>query len=78
MIEKQETLQVLAYKACVDMPKTLEICKKSMPCFIQKASRCVADRTSKTTMLFIFYFLYNTNILVENHVYIFFISLVQW
>ena len=39
------------------------LAKKSMPCFIQKASRCAADRMSKTTMLFIFHFLYNTDIL---------------
>ena len=30
--------------------------KKSMPCLIKKTSRCVADRTSKTTF-FIFHFL---------------------
>ena len=51
--------------------------KKSMPFLIQKASRCAADHTAKTTMLFIFHFLYNTKILRENHVYLFFISLVQ-
>ena len=33
-------------------PKTLETCKKSTPCLIQKASRCAADRTSKTTGFF--------------------------
>ena len=59
-------------------PKTLDMCKKSTPCLIQKASRCVSDHTSKTTMLFIFHFLYNTKILRENHAYLFFISLVQW
>ena len=32
--------------------------KKSTPCLIKKASRCAADRTSKTC--FIFHFLYNT------------------
>ena len=37
-------------------PKTLETCKKSMPCLIQKASRYAADRTSKTTVFFIFHF----------------------
>ena len=30
--------------------------KKSMPCLIEKASRCVADSTSKTTMLLSFTF----------------------
>ena len=39
---------------------------------IQKASRCVSK-----TKLFIFHFLYNTKILWENHVYLFFVSLVQ-
>ena len=58
-------------------PTTLEACKKSTPCLIQKALRCAADRTSKTTTLFIFHFLYNTKILRENNVY-FFISLFQW
>ena len=42
-----------------------------MPCLIQKTSRCTADHTSKTTML-IFHFLYNTKILRENHVYLFY------
>ena len=36
-------------------PKTIETCKKSTPCLIKKASRCAADRTSKTTF-FIFHF----------------------
>ena len=58
-------------------PKTIETCKKSTPCLIKKASRCAADRTSKTTF-FIFHFLYNTKILRENHVYLFVIWLVQW
>ena len=58
--------------------KHLRRAKKSMPCFIQKASRCVADRTSKTATLFIFHFLYSTKILREYHLYLFFISLVQW
>ena len=31
--------------------------KKSTPCLIKKASRRVADRTSKTTMFLIFHFL---------------------
>ena len=31
--------------------------KKSTPCLIKKASRCAADRTSKTTTFFIFHFL---------------------
>ena len=59
-------------------PKALEMCKKSMPCLLQKASRCAADCKSKTTMLFIFHFLYNSEILWENFVYLFFISFVQW
>ena len=29
-----------------------------MPCLIKKASRCVADRMSKTVTFFIFHFLY--------------------
>ena len=29
-----------------------------MPCLIKKASRCVADGTSKTVTFFIFHFLY--------------------
>ena len=66
--------KALAYEAChhmctpLHMPTTLERCKKSMHCLIQKASRCAADCMSKTTMLFIFHFLYNTKILGENHV----------
>ena len=51
--------------------------KKSTPCLIKKASRCAADRTSKTTF-FIFHFLCNTKIVRENHVYLFVIWLVQW
>ena len=31
--------------------------KKSTPCLIKKASRCAADRTSKTTKFLIFHFL---------------------
>ena len=38
-------------------PKTLERTKKSTPCLIKNASRCAADRTSKTTTFFIFHFL---------------------
>ena len=52
--------------------------KKSMPCLIKKASRRVADRSSKTTTFLIFHFLWNTKILRENHVYLFVISLIQW
>ena len=81
--------QASAYEACDCMhtplhtPKMLEtpclIKKKSMPCLIKKASRCTADRTTKTTTVFIFHFLhYNTKILQEIHVYLFFIWLVQW
>ena len=46
--------QALAYETCdctqmpLHTPKTLETCKKSMPCLIKKASRCVIDRMSKT------------------------------
>ena len=72
------TPQASAYEVCdrmhmpLDTPKTLETWgKKSTPFFIQKASRCAADRTSKATTLFIFHFLYNTKILRENHVYLF-------
>ena len=46
--------------------------KKSTPCFIKKASRCAADRTSKTTC-FIFHFLYNTQRFYEKIFW-----LVQW
>ena len=72
--------QASANEACdstrtpLHTPKTLETCLKSTPCLIKKASRCAADRTSKTTF-FIFHFLYNTKILRENHVYLW---LVQW
>ena len=77
-------MQASAYEACdhtrtpLHTPKLLETCKKSTLCFIQKASRSAADRTSKTTTLFIFHFLYDTKILQEDHVYLFFILLVQW
>ena len=46
--------QALAYETCdctqmpLHTPKTLETCKKSMPCLIKKASRCVIDWMSKT------------------------------
>ena len=54
-------------------PKTLEMCKKkSMPCLIQRASRCAAVCMSKTTTVFIFHFLYNRKILRENDVFIFY------
>ena len=52
--------------------------KKSTPCLIKKASRCVTDHASKTTTFFIFRFLYNAKILQENLVYLFVIWLVQW
>ena len=61
--EKLRTLQASAYEACDRMhmplhtPETLEACKKTMPSLIKKASRCAADRTSKTTTFFIFHFL---------------------
>ena len=38
------------------------LAKKHTPCLIQKALRCAADHTSKTTITFIFHFLYNTKI----------------
>ena len=54
--------QASAYEACdrtrtpLHTPKTLETCnKKSTPCLSRKASRCAADRTSKTTMRFIYF-----------------------
>ena len=37
-------------------PKTLDTCKKSTPCLVKKASRRVADRTSKTITFLIFHF----------------------
>ena len=43
-----------------------------MPCLIQKASRCAADRMPKTATFFIFHFLQNTKILLENYVFIIF------
>ena len=58
--------QASAYEAgdCTHMPlytsKTIETCKKKikkMPYSIEKASRCVEDRTSKTTAFFNFHFL---------------------
>ena len=72
------TEMVLAYEVCdrmhapLHMPKTLETCKIT-PCFIQKASRCAADRTSKTTTLFIFHFLCNTDLTRKSCVLIFYI-----
>ena len=60
-LRRTYTFQALAYEACdcthtpLHMPKTLETCKKSTPCLIKKASRRVADHTSKT--FFIFHFL---------------------
>ena len=53
--------QASAYDVCdhthvpLHTPKTLEMCKKSMPCLIEKASRYAADHTFKT--FFIFHFL---------------------
>ena len=38
-------------------PKHWRRAKKRKPCLIKKASRCVADRTSKTTTFLIFRFL---------------------
>ena len=49
-------IQALVYEACNHMHMPLHMPKKSMPCLIKKASRCAADHTSKTTMLFIFHF----------------------
>ena len=54
--------QDLAYEACdrtrrpTHMPKTLDTWKKSTRCLVRKASRRVADRTSKTTTFLIFHF----------------------
>ena len=48
-------MQALAYEACdrkrtpLHMPKT-ELCKKIIPCLVQKASRCAADCISKTSV----------------------------
>ena len=50
--------QALAYETCdctqmpLHTPKTLETSKKSIPCLIKKASRCVIDRMSKTKNVF--------------------------
>ena len=52
--------------------------KKRRPCLIKKASRCVADRTSKTTTFLIFHFLSSTKILREYHAYLFVILFIQW
>ena len=75
--------QVSAYEVCnrtrtpLHTSKTLEMFKKSTPCLIQKASRCEADRTSKKTVFYLSLSI-NPKILRENHVCLFFISLVQW
>ena len=53
-----------------------DVQKKSMPCLIQRASRCAAVCMSKTTTVFIFHFLYNRKILRENDVFIYF--LFRW
>ena len=51
--EKCDKNQASAYEACDDtrtllhLAETLEMCKKSKPCLIKKASRCLADCTSK-------------------------------
>ena len=56
-------LQASTYEVCdrtcmpLHTPETLEASKKSTPCLIKKASRCAADRMSKTTTFFIFHFL---------------------
>ena len=44
--------------------------KKSTPCLIKRASRCATDRMSKTTMFFIFHFLYNTDLMRKSCVII--------
>ena len=75
-------MQALAYKTCdrkrtpLHMPKT-ELCKKIIPCLVQKASRCAADCTSKTSVFYLWLSI-NTKILWKNHVCLFFISLVHW
>ena len=74
-------MQDLAYEACdrkctpLHMPKT-ELSKKNIPCLVQKASRCAADCTSKTSVFYLWLSL-NTKILEKNHVCLFFISLVK-
>ena len=74
-------MQDLAYEACdrkctpLHMPKT-ELCKKNIPCLVQKASRCAADCTSKTSVFYLWLSL-NTKILEKNHVCLFLISLVK-
>ena len=51
--------QASAHEACnrtrtsMHTPKTLEACKKIRPCLIKKASRCAADRTSKTNVFYV-------------------------
>ena len=77
--------QASPYEACDRTRARLRTClkhwrraKKCTSCLIKKASRRVADRTSKTTTFFIFHFLWNIKILRENHVYLFVISLVHW
>ena len=54
-----------AYEACHHTHMSLHLPlhirdvqkKHTLPCFIQKASRCAADCMSKTTVIFIFQFL---------------------
>ena len=52
---KQTLLVRLWHMRCAPLhkPKTLETCKKSMPCLIQKASRCATGRTSKTSVFYL-------------------------
>ena len=53
--------QASAYEACdhtrmpLHTPKTLEMCIKSTPCLIRKASRHAADCTSKTATCFSYF-----------------------
>ena len=69
---------VIAHACLCTCLKHWRPAKKSTPCLIKKASRCATDCTSKTKTCFIFLFLYNTKIVLENHVYLFLIWLVQW
>ena len=69
-------MQALAYEACdrkrtpLHMPKT-ELCKKIIPCLVQKASRCAADCISKTSVFYLWLSI-NTKILRKKRVFIFY------
>ena len=58
----QHKLKVIPKQASADACLCIRLkrqrhAKKNKPCLIKKASRCAADRTSKTTTFFIFHFL---------------------